>query len=81
MTVKAPQVGAAEEQAEVEDGEWGLEEEGWAAPDRAPAQEGIVCAHNAALLRPIKLEYPVTKCSAPSVARPWSENSKTHMTA
>ena len=77
MTAKAPLAGAAEEQAEV--GEQAevqeREEGGWVVPDRAPARQGSVCAPNAALLLPTKLEYLATRYSAPSVAHPWSENN------
>jgi len=56
VTAKAPLEGAAEEQAGVAD--WveaeELEGEGWAAPDRAPAQQGSAYVPNAALLPPIK---------------------------
>jgi hypothetical protein len=75
VTAKAPLEGAAEEWAEEEDRELDLEEGGWVAQDRAPARQGSVCAHNAALLPPIKSGHPVTRYSAPSVAHPWSENN------
>jgi len=77
VTDKDPLEGVAEERAGEE--EWveaeELEGEGWAAPDRAPARQGSVCAPNAALLPPIKPACPVTRYSAPSVAHPWSENN------
>jgi len=76
VTVKAPQVGAVEERAEAEDREWDLEEGGWAVPDRAPALEGNVCAHNAAPPPLTKPESRAFRSNAPSVAQPWSENSK-----
>jgi hypothetical protein len=75
VTVKAPLAGAAEEWAEEEARELDLEEEGWVVPDRAPARQGSVCAHNAALQPLIKSGYPVTRYSARSVAQPWSEDN------
>lgn len=81
MTVKDPLEGAEEERAGEEEWEGVLEEEGWAAPDRAPAPQGIAYVPNAALLLPIKPGYPATSNSAPHAARPWSENSNTHMAA
>lgn len=75
MTAKAPQVGAAEERVEAEDRERDLEEGGWAAPGRAPAPRVSAYARNAVPQPPIKLESPVTRYSALSVAHPWLENN------
>ena len=72
MTDKALLEGAEEEQAEGEDRD--PEEGGWAAPGRAPGHQGTVCAHNAALLPPIKSVCPAIRYSVPSVEQPWSEN-------
>jgi hypothetical protein len=75
--VKDPPEGAAEERAGEE--EWVEAEElegvGWAAPDRAPAQQESAYVPNAAPPPPIKPVYPATRYSAPSVALPWSENN------
>ena len=74
MTAKAPLEGAVEAWGEAEDREWDLEEVGWGAQDRALVRQGRVFAPNAAPQPPIKLEYPVTRYSALSVAHPWLEN-------
>jgi hypothetical protein len=75
VTAKAPQVGAAEERAEAEDREWDLEEGGWAVPGRAPVRQGSAYVRNAVPQHPTKLESPVTRYSALSVAHPWLENN------
>jgi hypothetical protein len=75
VTAKAPQEGAAEEQAGAEDRERDLEGGGWVVPGRAPARQGSVCAHNAVPQPPIKSGYPATRYSAPSVVLQWPENS------
>jgi hypothetical protein len=74
VTAKAPLEGAAEERAGAEDKEWDLEEGEWVVPGRAPARQGSVCARNAALQPPTKLESLATRYSALSVVHPWSEN-------